>query len=110
MNQLSRNNKIIQERIIEVVDNTSDELKLIKKTVPFERVLVIYFNNGKSIENIIINNLATPIEINGQKFTKEERLLRQIMLGEKNLLLRDYDNMIIRTSNIIKVEPKWVRC
>lgn len=72
--------------------------------VPKEKVLILTFNNGDSIEKLEIRNLA---EKRGEQ-TKEQLLNRRIIEGKGHIMVVDKEeNRIIRISNIVSVETKW---
>lgn len=70
-----------------------------------EKVLILTFNNGISIENIIIRNLA---DMRGN-LTKEQLVYQKVAEGKGHLVvLSNGEKRIIRVSNIISVDTKWL--
>lgn len=70
-----------------------------------EKVLVLMFNNGTEIEKITVHNLA---DMRG-RITKEQLIYQKIAEGRGHLMvLCNGEKRMIRISNIISAETKWL--
>lgn len=104
---LSQNNKFIrveeEHKAIFHPETNSASLEIVKATK--EKVLVLTFNNGTSIEEIIIRNLA---DMRGNQ-TKEQLVLQKVAEGRGHLVvLHNDEKRMIRISNIISATTKWL--
>lgn len=102
-----QNGKIIkveeEHRAIFHPDTDSASLDIVKITK--EKVLVLTFNNGPEIEKIIVHNLA---DMRG-RITKEQLIYQKIAEGRGHLMvLSNGEKRMIRISNIISAETKWL--
>lgn len=84
-------------------ETRSASLEVIKTTK--EKILSVVFNSGFGVEEIIIRNLG---DMRGN-ITKEQAVMKKISEGRGHLmLLVNGEQKMIRISNIISVETKWV--
>lgn len=98
--------KIINPRITKVayVPEGSNAAIYGNKLSYEEKVLEIRFNNGEGVDKLRVRNLNVK-DSNG--YTKEQILLSKVLKGGGHIVLKEYDNLILRVSNIISIEPKW---
>lgn len=103
----SQNNKFIrveeEQKAVYHPETKSASLEIVKVTK--EKVLVLTFNNGLSIEEIIIHDLA---DMRGNQ-TKEQLVLQKVAEGRGHLVvLHNGEKRMIRISNIISVDTRWI--
>lgn len=102
----TQGSKILKTDFKMVVDTSEGVAVARKVPITLEKALILTFNNGEKLEHILIKNLA---EKRGDS-TKEQSLNRAIMERHGHIMVLDDkgESRIIRVSNIISVDTKWV--
>lgn len=102
------NKRILRGRPTQIVEydpNQDDAPRISTKVVLEEKVLVVSYNDGDSVKQLKIHDLAE--QRNGQ--TKEQRVTLTVLEGKGHIGIVDNgETTIVRVSSIISVTSAWV--
>lgn len=99
-----KENKILRETTIPVAEPTEDGgAAIVNKKVVQEKILILKFNDGGKIIDLVVSNLAEP----RGKMTKEQVINNRLLERSGHIRISGLHPITIRVSNIISIREEW---